>query len=839
MGCLLSCKDRSLLNKIKAKIYLRMSKTNSFLEIVDQIVTDGVNKGILHLYTEDSRLTDNVISLKGNNVVNFGSCSYLGLEFDERLKDGAKKAVDNYGTQFSESRAYVSVKQYAELEDLLRQIFDAHCVVMPTTTLGHIANIPVLVGDRDAVIVDQQVHNSVQTAIQLLKARGCHIEILRHNRMDLLEEKIKQIRNKYSKIWYMADGIYSMFGDTSPVDEVYALMNKYPELHYYVDDAHGMSIYGKHGRGYVLNNRPFHPKMVMGTSLNKAFASGGGVMLYPNAELARKVRTCGGPLITSGPMQPASLGAAVAAAKIHLSDEIYEMQQDLHENIRFAQLMIKKYELPLVSNAGAAVFFIGVSLPKLGYNMVRRMLNAGYYLNLGIFPAVPMKNTGIRFTITRLHSFAQIEQMIATMAEELPKALKEEGLTMEQIYKAFKITLPEVAMLDKNVSSVINQSLSLRTEHFSSITKIDKTLWNNLFKGNVNFDWDYLEMLESSFSGNENPEDNWIFDYVIVKENSGKPVAATFLTTALWKDDMLSQASISANIEQKRLTDPYFLTSLTISTGSLLTEGEHFYVDKTSPLWKDAMQLIFEKIYHLQEKYKASNIMLRDFYGIDAEMDSFLIDNGFFRIAMPDNNVAELSTFSNETTYFDSLSSNSKASHKKYVARHIDKFTAEIKQNADSKEIDYLYQLYLNVKNRGLSLNTFALPKKIFFNICNNSNWEILTLTVKAGFDYHGIAKPVCAVFCYKKKDQYIPVMMGMDYSYQLEYSTYRQALYHVMMRAIQLKSKKVLLGFSASIEKRKVGATQIPVYAYMQTKDNYNFDVIAAINTYSVTDRK
>jgi 7-keto-8-aminopelargonate synthetase-like enzyme len=816
-----------------------MSKANSFLEIVDQIVTDGVNKGILHLYTEDNRLSNNIISLKGNSVVNFGSCSYLGLEFDKRLKDGAKQAVDNYGTQFSESRAYVSVRQYAELEDLLRQLFDAHCVVMPTTTLGHIANIPVLVADTDAVIVDQQVHSSVQTAIQLLKARGCHIEILRHNRMDLLEEKVRQLRSKYKKIWYMADGIYSMFGDTSPVDEVYTLMNKYSELYYYVDDAHGMSIYGKHGRGYVLNNRPFHPKMVMGTSLNKAFASGGGVMVYPNAELARKVRTCGGPLITSGPMQPASLGAAVAAAKIHLSDEIYEMQQDLQENIRFAQLMIKKYGLPLVSNAGAAVFFIGVSLPKMGYNMVRRMLNEGYYLNLGIFPAVPIKNTGIRFTITRLHSFAQIEQMIATMADEFPKALREEGLTMEQIYKAFKIIPQEVAKLDKCVHSVINQSLSLKAEHYSSIRMIDKVLWNSLFEDNVNFDWDYLEMLELSFTGNDASEDNWIFDYIIIKGNNGKPVAATFLTTALWKDDMLSQAAISANIEQKRLTDPYYLTSVTIATGSLLTEGEHLYIDKTSPLWKDAMQLIFEKIYHLQEKYKASNIMLRDFYGIDAEMDSFLIDNGFFRIAMPDNNIADLAACCNEATYFEGLSANSKTSHKKYVARHFDKFTTEIKQGADSEDIDYWYELYMNVKNRGLSLNTFALPKKVFSNICKSSNWEVLTLSVKPGFDYHGITRPVCVVFCYKKNSQYIPVMMGMDYSYQLEYNTYRQTLYNVMMRAIQLKSKKVLLGFSASIEKKKVGATQIPVYAYMQTKDNYNFDVIAAINAYSAADRK
>src|SRR4051812_23451945 len=117
-----------------------MSKTNSFYDTVDQIVTYGVQKGILHLHNEDDQFLGNELILSGHRVVNFGSCSYLGLEFDERLKEGAKRAIDQYGTQFSESRAYVSLKPYVELENLLEQIFEAPCVVTPTTTLGHIAN---------------------------------------------------------------------------------------------------------------------------------------------------------------------------------------------------------------------------------------------------------------------------------------------------------------------------------------------------------------------------------------------------------------------------------------------------------------------------------------------------------------------------------------------------------------------------------------------------------------------------------------------------------------------------------------------------------------------------
>ena len=280
-----------------------MNKYNSFYDTVDQIVSYGISKGILHLHTSGEPFAGTSIGLNNRSVINFGSCSYLGLEFDERLKNAARKAVDMYGTQFSASRAYVSLGLYIELQELLEKIFEAPCVIAPTTTLAHIANIPIMVGFNDAVIMDQQVHNSVQTAVEIVKARNVHVELIRHNRIDLLEERIIALRNQHTKIWYLADGIYSMFGDHAPVAALIALMEKYPALHCYFDDAHGMSIYGKHGRGFVLGDKNIHPKMVIATSLNKAFACGGGVLIYGDKALAGKVSRAGGPLLSSGPMQ--------------------------------------------------------------------------------------------------------------------------------------------------------------------------------------------------------------------------------------------------------------------------------------------------------------------------------------------------------------------------------------------------------------------------------------------------------------------------------------------------------------------------------------------------------
>lgn len=807
-----------------------MGKNNSFYETVDQIVTFGIEKGILHLYTSNDSFKGNNIVLNEKKVLNFGSCSYLGLEFDSRIKAGATEAIAKYGTQFSESRAYASLGLYKELEHLLEKIFDAYCVITPTTTLGHIANIPVLVDDSDAIIMDQQVHNSVQTAVQIVKARGVHIEYVRHNRMDLLETRIKELRSKHKKIWYMADGIYSMFGDCSPVDEIYSLMDQYPEFYYYVDDAHGMSIHGKNGRGFVLSNHDIHPKMALATSLNKAFATGGGVLVYGDKEMARKVGTVGGPLLSSGPMQPSALGAAIVSSRIHLSDEILLMQELLKENIEFTIEMLAKYNLPVISKAGAAIFFVGVSLPKLGHNLVKRMFDAGFYVNLGVFPTVPMKQTGIRFTITLLHTFNEIESMIANLAEIFPIAMKEENITLPEIYKAFKLPLPEKLRSTEAVDSIIEKALSVQLEHYSSIQKIDKTEWNQLFQGKGTFDWEGLEMLENSFKGNSLPEDNWEFDYLIIKDTLDNTIAATFLTTALWKDDMLSKSLVSRQVEDERKNNPYYLTSKVICTGSLITEGEHLFINQDSPFWKEALQLLFDKVYSLQELYKANSIVLRDFQGINEELDNLMIGNGFFKFSMPDSHVITNLSCKNVENYFNSLSSKSRHHLRRNVLRNESKFKIEIISHCDSEcEVDYWYQLYLNVKNKGLELNTFALPRKLFKEINVNENWEIVKLSL-INIDGKTNDKSCCVVFCYKTPDAYMPVIIGIDYNFNQQFGIYRQALYQLVMRSHQLEKRNILLGFSAAIEKKKLGAKPIQIFAYMHTRDTYNMEALSAI---------
>lgn len=414
------------------------SKHELVQEMINKVADITIKLGIVHQTTEDVSLDGRHITINGQKLLYFGSCGYLGLEHDARLKLGAIRAIQKYGTQFSSSRAYVSSSFYGEAEDLLSQLFGKPALLLQSLTVGHMTAIPLLVGNEDAVILDAQVHDSVQNAVALLKSRDIHVEVVRHNRVDMLESRIKALKDRYKKIWYMADGVYSMNGDFAPVKELYSLADQYEQLHLYLDDIHGMSWTGPHGAGYVLSQGKFHDRLYLTTGLTKAFGTAGGLLVFPNEASFRQVKNNGRSFIFSIQMPPMILGATIESAKIHLSNEIYDMQHELKSKIEFFNQKAKELELPLIHDNHSPIRFVGVGKPETGYNMVRRMMNMGYFFNLSVFPSVSYNKTGLRIPVNRLNAYGDIELLLTEIATQLPQALADSNTSLAEIQKYFR-----------------------------------------------------------------------------------------------------------------------------------------------------------------------------------------------------------------------------------------------------------------------------------------------------------------------------------------------------------------------------------------------------------------
>ncbi|MFN6943495.1 MAG: aminotransferase class I/II-fold pyridoxal phosphate-dependent enzyme [Cytophagaceae bacterium] len=793
--------------------------------LINEILQKTKNIGITQLSAQDEYFDGRVLTINNKPVLNFGSYSYLGLETHPSLKEAAIDSIQKYGIQYPFSRAYISNPLYATLEELVEKMFGAPIVLTASLCTGHHGVMPILVEEGDAIIMDQQVHSTVQDAARKLQLNGVHLTIVRHNRMDELETKLKELIPHYNKIWYMCDGVYSMYGDVAPLEELISLVNKYKPFHLYVDDAHGMSSFGKDGTGFVLNQIPLHPKMILCTGMAKAFGTVGGIFVIPDAATAQKVRTCAGPLIFSGQQATPVLSASIASAKIHLSDEIYDRQKRLAERIAYCHKLLKEFNLPDISDPKTPIFFIGLGMMSVGTNMVKKMLDDGYFVNLAVFPAVPETCTGIRFTITLHLSMEDIKNMVQTLAKNFPKVLEEEGRTVKDIQKAFR-KFANLDFLDKgDISSV--QS-NYKTQHERTINNIEPKEWDRLLGERGVFNVDGLKLLEKAFQGNSAPQDNWDFHYWIIRDSSGKPLIATFFTVVIGKDDMLAPASVSLQIEELRKKDPYHLTSKTMLMGAMVSEGNHLHIDYSYPEWKEVLMLLLDQVQEEHEKAGTEVLSLRDFNANDENLNEFLLSHGFMKVNFPDVHVLNMKDWTSKEDFISQFNKHRRQYLKQKVFTYEDDFQTTI-HTQDSPDLNYWYKLYTNVSQKSCELNTFMLPKSFFKAIMNDPNWEIIELRIKPEVDNRENKAPVAVMFCFKNPHRYIPLYVGLDYEF-IEYNIYPQILWQTILRAKDLKLSKVNFGFTASQNKRKFGAEAVPRQGYVQLKDNFKMAMIGLI---------
>tara|TARA_R110002074_G_scaffold274723_11_gene446237 strand:- start:7730 stop:9646 length:1917 start_codon:yes stop_codon:yes gene_type:complete len=631
----------------------------------------------------------------------------------------------------------------------------------------------------------------------------------------MLEDKIKFHSQNRNRIWYMADGIYSMFGDSAPIHELMALSKKYPQLHFYMDDVHGMSWAGRHGTGFVLDQLKKLPdNMLLFGTLSKTFGASGAVLVCPDKKMHHRIKTFGGPLTFSAQLEPASVAAASASADIHLSSEIYNLQNELRERIHYFNGLLASTDIPLVDRNDSPVFYIGTGMPKTGYNFVNRLMEEGFYVNLGLFPAVPVKNTGVRITISRHNQKKEIHALVEAMAHHYPKSLEDTGTDLNRVRHVFALE-PQ-----KTKINLIDTDLDIQLE--SSISKIEKGHWNTFIGTQGVIDWDGLLFLETSFEDNDLVEHNWEFRYLIVRDNKGKPILATFMTIGLWKDDMLAKESISRDLEAIRVYDPYHLTTKVLSVGSLFTEGKHLFLDGDHPLKDKALDILMRTLETLEHQTDAKMTVLRDF-GSDDPLGKFLNGHGFVRIQMPDSCAVDLVEREDIEAYISKLSVRNRRHFRKEIQAFEPEFQVDILQTCHKKQLDQVIELYGNVHQNNLGLNTFPFPERVFKTMSDNPHWEFILLSLR-----NRPQKPIGVMFCYKNQGKtYVPAFVGLDYAYVRSHHTYRQLLYQTIKRAIDLGFDRIDFGMTAAFEKRKLGATVTEQFAYVQASDNFAMELL------------
>ncbi|MEZ4427198.1 MAG: bifunctional aminotransferase class I/II-fold pyridoxal phosphate-dependent enzyme/GNAT family N-acetyltransferase, partial [Nannocystaceae bacterium] len=746
--------------------------------------------------------------------------------------EGVRDAVGRYGTQFAASRAYISIGMYEQLEGMLAQIFERPAVATASTTLGHLSAIPVLISDRDAVILDHQVHSSVQTATQLLKARGVPLMMIRHNRLDQLDAMVSRLKQRHARIWYLADGIYSMHGDAAPVAELIALQERHPQLWTYIDDAHGFGWHGRHGRGWVRERVEHHPRMVLAVSMQKSYASGGGALVFPDEELARRVRTCGPTLIFSGPIQPPMLGAATAAARLHLSPELIPLQRELAALIRHCNEGMAARGIPQLGANDTPLFFVPTGLPRLVYKVTDRLMRDGCCINMGCFPAVPMNQGGLRFHVHRGLTPADIDHLLDRMRVHLVDVLAEEGESAESLARAFRepaLAAYDLAPARKRPRLTVVEDDALTVREAARIAEVPAALWDSVFAGTGPMSHAALTALEEALL--RAPADTSQSEprYVLITDQRGAPVLATFYGITRVKADMLASAAVSAKCEAiRRERDPDFLISRAVVMGNPISLGPHLHLDRAHPAWREALRLLVERMQETKRQASANQVLLREFpAGADEELRATLLNLGFVEVALPDMMTIDALDWDDRAGFLAGLTGRYRADVRREFLPSMDGLRVEDGPIAAPAVLAACYRLYRKVHARGLRMNVLPLPEDAFQAMFECPEFDVVRLYERGERDP---ARPAGVLISHLRDRRCTALIIGFDEAHVRSHNIYKVGLLRMVERARAQGATSINLAYTAELVKKKLGARPKPTSAFVMLDDTYSASVLATV---------
>jgi 7-keto-8-aminopelargonate synthetase-like enzyme len=355
----------------------------------------------------------------------FISCSYLGLDQDPRLIKAMCQDSDKFGVSFHAARTRMQPENNLILESLLQELyFASYPVVFPALHMAHLGLLPLLAsGEMPSFpmakngivfILDKTVHSSIQVNRGLLAQFG-ELMTLDFQQLDALRECfITAFNTKRSPI-AIGESVGSMGGIT-PVTELLSLAEKY-NGYVYLDDAHGTSIHGQQGCGYVLKclDYRFHPRLILTATLGKAFGALGGVVLLPTLEDRNFTVRFAPTYVFGGPPALSIVNAAIASAEIHLTDEIFILQKQLWDNVNHFDSLIAEYTVNANTPSPIRGIFIGDEFKAIQFS--KELKQRGFLLTTAMYPTVAKKKSILRAGISALHSKEDITALCASIKE--------------------------------------------------------------------------------------------------------------------------------------------------------------------------------------------------------------------------------------------------------------------------------------------------------------------------------------------------------------------------------------------------------------------------------------
>ncbi len=366
-----------------------------------------------YFHALESRQDVEVI-MEGKRRIMLGSNNYLGLTTNPEVVEAGIKAFEKYGSGCSGSRFLNgTLEMHLELEaELAGFVNKESCVTFSTGFQSNLGIISAIVGRGDYVICDRENHASIYDGCKLSYGKMLRYK---HNDMADLENILARLPEEGGRL-IVTDGVFSMGGDIANLPSIVSLAQKYG-ARVMVDDAHGLGVIGKGGRGtasyFGLDDQV---DIIMGT-FSKSLASLGGYMAASET-VCDYVRHNSRPFIFSASIPPASCAVALAALR-HLKQHP-ELPEHLQDLAAYARTGLKARGLP-VRESETPIIPIYTYEQIATLTRAKELYEAGVYVNPVLPPATAPNECLLRTSYMASHTKPLLDEAMDIIASVLLK----------------------------------------------------------------------------------------------------------------------------------------------------------------------------------------------------------------------------------------------------------------------------------------------------------------------------------------------------------------------------------------------------------------------------------
>ena len=371
----------------------------------------------------DRLLSASEAIINGRRTVTVGTHNYLGLAFDEACIEAAVAAVRREGTGTCGSRiANGSFADHVALEQELAAFHGMrHAMTFSTGYQANLGVISSLVGAGDFLLLDADSHASIYDACKQTQASAIRFK---HNDPANLDARLRRLADEPGDKLVVVEGIYSMLGDMAPLKAIVEVCRRHG-AYLLVDEAHSMGVLGARGAGLaeqegVLDQVDF----IVGT-FSKSLGAVGGYCVSNHARFDLLRLACR-PYMFTASLPPATAASVRTALKA--VTERPDLRERLWRNVHrlYAALDDAGFQLGPTPSPIVAVCLDSEATTLA---MWRALLDAGYYVNVGLPPATPSGESLLRCAISAAHSDEQIDGL----AERLIRLGREFGVLSEPL----------------------------------------------------------------------------------------------------------------------------------------------------------------------------------------------------------------------------------------------------------------------------------------------------------------------------------------------------------------------------------------------------------------------